>query len=105
MSFDAVRRRTGKELLAIGLLSAFGIAMLPPVLWVVNESTLIGGYPLLYLWAIWWGVFGTAALYWTTSNDLFGIADDQVPPELAEGGSLVTGGKTANDADTVRGDD
>ena len=92
MTLDAIQNWSRAQLIAIISFALFGVAMLPPVLWVVNEPILIGGYPLLYLWAIGWGIFGTSVLYWSTANDLFGISDEQVPPELKRQETVVTTG-------------
>lgn len=106
MTESGIRNWTTLELSTAILFVVFAIAMLPPVLWIVNEPTLIGGYPILYLWAVGWGIFGTALLYWTVRNDLFGIATDQIPPEIADQDALVTTGTGAKKAEiTDRGDD
>lgn len=85
MVFDSPRDWSHKQWLAAALLGAFAVAMLPPGVLLVNESTLVGGYPLLYLWALGWSLFGILVLFWASRENLFGITGDQVPPELAEG--------------------
>ncbi|WP_255171395.1 hypothetical protein [Natrononativus amylolyticus] len=84
---------------------AFAGAMLPPVLWLVNEPILIAGYPLLYLWAIAWGTIGIAVLYVTVRLNLFGIGPDQVPPELRQQETPVPTDSTVHEIDATEGDD
>lgn len=94
MSRNRADGRSVKQWTAIASFALFGVAMLPPGLWLVNEPTLIGGYPVVYLWAIGWGAFGCAVLLWAAREDLFGISEEHVPPELSE----EEPGATASDA-------
>lgn len=73
--------REGK--IAAVLLIVFGIMLTPPVVFWLNTDALVGGWPVMLLWAIGWAFFAVAVLAWAVSTDAFAINDDQVPPELA----------------------
>lgn len=91
--------------LALAGLLVFAVAVLPPALWLVNAPTLVAGIPLLYLWSLLWGVLGTGLLYAITQHGYFGIAPDQVPPELRGGGSPVQGERSAATRPTLGSED
>lgn len=84
------KTREGK--IAGALLLVFFIAMNPPVVYVANEATTVGGWGLLYVWVVVWGVFAILALLWAARNDAFGLTEEQVPPEIRQQEDVVTGG-------------
>lgn len=84
MTAPPLRDWSRKQWAATVLLAVFCAALVPPGVWLVNEPVLVGGFPLLYLWAVGWAVFACIVLFWAAREDLFGITPDQVPPELAD---------------------
>lgn len=102
MVFDSPGEWTTKQWIAIGLLTVFAIAMLPPGLWLVNEPTLVAGYPVLYLWSVGWALFAILVLLWASRENLFGITDDKTPPELAARSDVAV---TGSEASVTGGDD
>ncbi|WP_255168749.1 hypothetical protein [Natrononativus amylolyticus] len=81
-------RTEGK--VAAGLLVVFYAALLPPGLLLANESTLVFGQSLMYVWSAVWGVFGILVLVYAARTDAFAITESQVPPELREQEDVAT---------------
>lgn len=80
--------RDGK--IATVLLILFGIMLTPPVVFWVNTDGFLGGWPIMFLWAVGWALFGIAVLAWAASTGAFALNEDQIPPELREREDVVT---------------
>jgi len=76
--------RTGA--IAGGLFALFFVALNPPVVTTIDGTDPVFGMAPLYLWYVGWGVFVTVVFVWAASQNAFGLADDQVPPELRRSG-------------------
>lgn len=105
MSYRIGSHWGSRHLVLVLALAVFGAAVLPPVLWLVNDPSLLAGYPILYLWAFLWGVIGTGLLYVVTDGGYFGIDSDEVPPELRDVETSVAVERTSEIATPSSGGD
>lgn len=64
------------------LFAIFLVALNPPVVTAVSNSTPFVGFVPLYLWFVSWGVVAFLVLVWAARRDAFGLTEDQVPSDL-----------------------
>lgn len=87
--------RNGK--VGTALLILFGLMLTPPIVFWVNTDAFLGGWPVMFLWAVGWALFGIGVLVWAATTGAFALNDDQIPPELRDREDVVASDTTAGE--------